>query len=118
GHIISLADADNLEDYIYLVAGCVGEWWTRICFQIYKKYSREPEEDLTVMASAFGKGLQLVNILRDMPADLRAGRCYLPGDELRAASVDVASLAEKPAAAQPVFDHWLEKARGYLDEGR
>jgi len=118
GLIIALADADSLEDYIYLVAGCVGEWWTRICFHQYRKYSRELEEDLTPMASAFGKALQLVNILRDMPADFRAGRCYLPGDELREAGVDVASLAETPVAAQPVFDRWLEKARGYLDEGR
>src|SRR6185503_1553884 len=94
GHIISLADADNLEDYIYLVAGCVGEWWTRICFQIYQKYSREPEEDLTVMASAFGKGLQLVNILRDMPADLRSGRCYLPEEKLVAAGLAPAELLQ------------------------
>jgi len=30
----------------------------------------------------FGKGLQLVNILRDLPRDLRQGRCYLPTERL------------------------------------
>src|SRR5215213_2828306 len=32
GKIIPLPNAAALEDYIYLVAGCVGEWWTRVCF--------------------------------------------------------------------------------------
>ena len=70
------------------------------------------------LAASFGKGLQLVNILRDMPADLHTGRCYLPADELQNAGADPGSLLENPAAAQPVFDAWMAKARGYLDEGR
>lgn len=117
-HIIALPDADSLEDYTYLVAGCVGEWWTRICFHHYRKYSRMPEQDLIPLAGAFGKGLQLVNILRDIRADLRDGRCYLPGDELRNAGIDTSSLRDNAARAQPVFDHWLAQARTYLNQGR
>ncbi len=30
----------------------------------------------------YGKGLQLINILRDAGSDLRAGRCYFPNEEL------------------------------------
>src|SRR5207237_1237587 len=30
--VTALPDADSLEDYTYLVAGCVGEWWTRMSF--------------------------------------------------------------------------------------
>jgi phytoene/squalene synthetase len=59
-----------------------------------------------------------VNILRDMPADLRAGRCYLPADELQAAGADPATILDDPSTAQPVFDAWMEKARGFLDDGR
>ena len=70
------------------------------------------------LASSFGKALQLVNILRDMPADLRAGRCYLPADELQTAGADPATILDDPSAAQPVFERWMAKARGYLDEGR
>ena len=70
------------------------------------------------LASSFGKALQLVNILRDMPADLHAGRCYLPGDELLDAGVDTGLLRENPSAAQPVFDRWLARARIHLDQGR
>lgn len=61
------------------------------------------------LAASFGKALQLVNILRDMPADLRAGRCYLPADELQAAGADPATILDDPSAAQPVFDAWMEK---------
>ncbi len=117
-NITALPDADSLEDYTYLVAGCVGEWWTRMSFHHFPRYSKRTEEDLMPLAASFGKALQLVNILRDMPADLAAGRCYLPADELRAAGADPATLLENPAAAQPVFDAWMEKARGYLAEGR
>ena len=32
----------------------------------------------------FGKALQMTNVLRDVPADLASGRCYLPAAELAA----------------------------------
>ena len=118
GTITALADAYTLEDYTYLVAGCVGEWWTRMCFHHFPRYSNRPEQELMPLASAFGKGLQLVNILRDMPADLRAGRCYLPADELLRAGADPATLLDNPAAAQPVFEEWMAKARTFLNDGR
>ena len=116
--ITALPDADSVEDYTYLVAGCVGEWWTRMSFHHFPRYSARTEQELMPLAASFGKGLQLVNILRDMPADLRAGRCYLPEDELRNAGADPASLLDNPAAAQPVFEAWMAKARGCLDEAR
>lgn len=117
-HVTALPDGDSLEDYIYLVAGCVGEWWTRIAFHHYPKYSTKREEDLMPLASGFGKALQLVNILRDIRADIRDGRCYLPADELRAAGVDPDTLREAPSDAEPVFNEWLAKAHSYLDLGR
>jgi farnesyl-diphosphate farnesyltransferase len=116
--ITALPDAYSLEDYTYLVAGCVGEWWTRMSYHYFPRYSKRAEQELMPLASAFGKALQLVNILRDLPADLRAGRCYLPADELQSAGADPGSLLDNPAAAQPVFEAWLAKARGYLDDGR
>ncbi len=116
--VIALPDATALEDYIYLVAGCVGEWWTRICLHHLRDYSRIPEEELTTFASGFGKALQLVNILRDMPADLAAGRCYLPANELAALNIDPNELQITPSLAQPVFDRWLAHARTLIELGR
>jgi farnesyl-diphosphate farnesyltransferase len=60
----------------------------------------------------FGKGLQLVNILRDMPKDLLIGRCYLPGGDARA-------LLEPNnfATVEHTYRHWLEVAAEHLDAG-
>ena len=112
----ALQDAGELDEYTYLVAGCVGEFWTRICCRHLKPYAAMDDEALCKLGINFGKGLQLVNILRDMPADLRAGRCYLPANQLAAEGVDPKRLQESAEKARPVFDRWLEKAIAHLDD--
>ena len=78
-NIITLPDDASLDDYTWRVAGCVGEFWTKLGFAtLGDGFSKEPLEELLKPAAEYGCGLQLVNILRDLPADLRAGRCYLP----------------------------------------
>lgn len=69
----------QLEEYCYLVAGCVGEFWTEIGSLSLPSFSTASTEDLMLWGRNYGKGLQLINILRDLPNDLAAGRCYLPG---------------------------------------
>ena len=105
GGVIALQTAAELDEYTYLVAGCVGEFWTRICLAHLPRYARESESELLRLGANYGKGLQLVNILRDIPADRRAGRCYLPEEELRAAD----STPAKPA--REVFDRWHRARR-------
>jgi farnesyl-diphosphate farnesyltransferase len=76
---VALADDAALEDYAWRVAGCVGEFWTKLGFlTMGERFSTAPASRLLEQGGTFGKGLQLVNILRDVPADLAAGRCYLP----------------------------------------
>lgn len=94
-----LTTAAELEEYTYLVAGCVGEFWTRVCVHHLPRYSALPPEKLGALAIDFGKALQFVNILRDLPADLRTGRSYLP-------------------AEAPDFSHWHARATALLDSGR
>jgi farnesyl-diphosphate farnesyltransferase len=118
GLITALPDANMLEDYIYLVAGCVGEWWTRMCLNRLPRYSKIDAGELTELGNHFGKGLQLVNVLRDIPADLAAGRCYLPESELKNIGTTAEALASSPTDAQPVFDVWEQRARELLDSGR
>ena len=102
--VIALQTAAELDEYTYLVAGCVGEFWTRTCLAHLPRYAGESESELLRIGVNYGKGLQLVNILRDIPADRRAGRCYLPEEELRAAN----STPAKPA--REVFDRWHSRA--------
>ena len=110
----ALESAADLEEYTYLVAGCVGEFWTQVCLHHLPRYSNLDREELLRLAIDYGKGLQLVNILRDLPADLRAGRCYLPADEL---PIEPAALLAQPERVGPVFDHWVRRASAYLDRG-
>ena len=68
----------ELDDYTFRVAGCVGEFWTRLCRAHLFPRAAVDEAMLLRDGIRFGKGLQLVNILRDIPADLEKGRCYIP----------------------------------------
>jgi farnesyl-diphosphate farnesyltransferase len=107
--IHGLADDSELEEYTYLVAGSVGEFWTKICLLEWSNYARLRAEEMLVLGKDFGKGLQLVNILRDYPVDLQAGRSYLPVSNLHEIALD-------PALAGPERARWHQRASGYLEE--
>lgn len=67
----------ELDRYTYLVAGCVGEFWTRVCAKHLPRYARLPQSEMLETGVQFGKGLQYVNVLRDRVADASLGRMYL-----------------------------------------
>lgn len=117
--IVSLNTDAELDDYTYRVAGCVGEFWTRMCRA--HLFSGEDLDDDFLLANSirFGKGLQLVNILRDLPADLRQGRCYLPEDRLWVAGLAPFELLQ-PANAprlRLLYDRYLDQAEQHLAAG-
>ena len=116
GDIRALVTAQELEDYTYSVAGCVGEFWTRLCCRHLSGYAPGiGVEELSKLGASFGKGLQLVNILRDAPADLANGRCYFPAEEL--GRTEPGALRTAPELARPVCDRWMARARAHLDDG-
>ena len=82
----------DLDRYTYFVAGCVGEFWTKISLDHTASLHHWNAEDMLARAVRFGKGLQLTNILRDLAQDLRIGRCYLPRTELSAVGVEPEQL--------------------------
>ena len=67
----------------------------------------------------FGKGLQLVNILRDLPADLKKGRCYLPVEKLEPAGLipEVLLSPVNEAKFRPLFHDYLDRAESHLAAG-
>jgi farnesyl-diphosphate farnesyltransferase len=54
----------------------------------------------------FRKALQMTNVLRDVPRDVRHGRCYVPAIELAARGLAPADLLDGASmpAFRPVFD--------------
>jgi farnesyl-diphosphate farnesyltransferase len=115
----ALPDAAALDEYTWLVAGCVGEFWTEICALKIPRFSSIPREAMLQHATLYGKGLQLINILRDQPKDMAEGRCYLPADELRAAGLtDLKWPASDWKPWHTVRRRWLSDARERLISGR
>ena len=118
-HIVALQSEGELDDYTYRVAGCVGEFWTKICRA--HVFPRAPLDDARLLADGvrFGKGLQLVNILRDLPGDLRKGRCYLPQSALAEVGLRPEDLLDAGAEKKlrPLYNRYLDLAEAHLAAG-
>lgn len=82
GQLVALQEYAELDRYTYLVAGCVGEFWTKITWAHAPGSLRGEPATLLERGIRFGKALQLTNVLRDCARDLRMGRCYLPSSIL------------------------------------
>jgi len=110
----TLADLDR---YTYLVAGCVGEFWTRLAVAHRPRLAGWNVATTSATGVRFGKALQLTNVLRDVPADLRHGRCYLPARELTALGLAPHDLLDpaRTSAARPLLDRLLRDALEHYD---
>jgi farnesyl-diphosphate farnesyltransferase len=115
--IKALRTAGELDEYTYLVAGCVGEFWTRVCFAHVENFCDRHEPAMLALGVQYGKGLQLINILRDAGSDLREGRCYLPAEELDLLGLAPNQVLADHGRAEPVMQHWREKAGRDLAAG-
>ena len=80
---VRLRDLADLRAYCYTVAGIVGEMLTEL-FLLGRQQLSSIATELRADASAFGEGLQLVNILKDADADAEEGRRFLPAGADRA----------------------------------
>lgn len=108
----ALEEPAQLLDYTFRVAGCVGEFWSDLHALRLRSCRRV---DLAAWRSEgvhLGRALQLTNVLRDLPRDLRHGRCYLPARELAGVGLTPPDLLD-PArwpALRPVYERWLARA--------
>jgi farnesyl-diphosphate farnesyltransferase len=119
GQVLALQSDEDLDDYTWRVAGCVGRFWTRVCRRNLFPRALLDDEALIRDGIRFGKGLQLINILRDLAHDLRQGRCYLPEYRLHQAGLKPADLLAPSAEARlrPVFDPLIALAESHLAAG-
>lgn len=98
----SVSCEEELLDYCYKVAGCVGEFWTEIGFLTTPSFSHIDNQQLRILGKNLGIGLQLVNVLRDTPKDFIRGRSYLPNMK----NLD-----------KDILYPWIQKAELYLQDG-
>src|SRR5207253_2674090 len=108
---------DELDRYTYLVAGCVGPFWTALHAAHRPRLRRWDLREKSQEGVSFGKALQMTNVLRDIPSDLRHGRCYLPAADLGALGLVPKDLLEPGAGARvrPLYRRLLTTALAHYD---
>src|SRR5262245_45982168 len=72
--LAALDTLDDLDHYTYLVAGCVGPFWTSLHVMHRPRLAGWNVTERSAQGIRFGKALQMTNVLRDVPRDLRDGR--------------------------------------------
>ena len=117
GQLGHLEGPYQLDCYTYLVAGCVGEFWTALAMAHEPLLSRWAAEEMSPLGVRFGKALQLTNVLRDVPRDLRMGRCYLPLGDLASVGLSPADLLDpgNSACARAVLFPWIRTALEHFE---
>ena len=117
GDISALMDNEEMDDYTYRVAGCVGVFWTKMSLAHIINLGQEKEEQLFAKGIRFGKALQMINILRDIPEDLRFGRCYIPSEALARHDLTPDELLKKSNIEKfrPLYNEYLDITNDHLD---
>lgn len=108
------ATFDELYHYCYLVASAVG----LCCIRIWGYESSDGRAER--LAESCGIALQLTNIIRDVSDDARAGRVYLPREDLERFGVTPAELAAT-ATSEPLrrlLAHEGQRAYHYYEQAR
>lgn len=117
--LAALPTRAELDRYTYMVAGCVGEFWTEVHIAHRPRLARWDPAKMAPLGVRFGKGLQLTNVLRDIPRDLRNGRCYLPSHDLALLGLEPRDLLDPAAgpALRPLLVELLNVALDHYEAG-
>ena len=117
GSISSLSTDSELDDYTFRVAGCVGVFWTEMSLAHLMNLPPEEEKIFHEKGVRFGKALQMINILRDIPEDLRFGRCYIPSEVLKEHGLKPEDLMDETnlESFRPIYDSYLDLTNEHLE---
>jgi farnesyl-diphosphate farnesyltransferase len=118
GQIVALQELDELDHYTYMVAGCVGEFWTKMTYRHMPGTFNGAPETMLDRSIRFGQALQMTNVLRDCGKDLRIGRCYLPATMLNRFGLSPHDLLLPNASlrARPLMFELVRKTLGYFHQ--
>ena len=118
-NLLSLETQEDLNRYIYYVAGCVGEYWTNLMCAHLSSLNKCDVKQMSSIGINFGKGLQLTNIVKDIAKDLRRGRCYIPASVLKTAGLSPNDILQPESwpSFQPILNKLIQQAVEYLDQG-
>jgi farnesyl-diphosphate farnesyltransferase len=119
GEPAALKTPQDLERYCALIGGAPGVFWARLYREAIKRSTRvahnfPSERD----AEMIGSALQMTNILKDMAADLRIGRCYLPQNDLDNSNLKPPDLLQPQNMPRlwEISSRWIAWAVDRLDQ--
>ena len=115
----ALKSMDDLDRYIYYVAGCVGEFWTDLMCAYRRGLRSWNVRQMSELGVRFGKGLQLTNVVKDIAHDLQRGRCYVPEPLLAEVGLKPHDLLDQQNLSRyrPVLRKIVRIAVEHLDQG-
>jgi farnesyl-diphosphate farnesyltransferase len=110
---------NDLETYIGWIGGEPGRFWTNLLLH-HALFPRAVDRNrLFEGGMSFGKGLQMVNILKDVPEDLKRGRCYIPQERLGAYGLTLNDLltGQKKDIFLTLYQELLDETVKRLENG-
>jgi farnesyl-diphosphate farnesyltransferase len=114
----ALATVGELDRYCYYVAGTVGHLLTEL-FRLHDGPADVARwERLRTLATSFGLGLQLTNIIKDVADDRRRGWSFVPRQLCDVAGIRPEDLQDPrfQEAGRRVMLSLIEKAKGHLSD--
>lgn len=116
GRLVALASLEELDRYCYYVAGTVGHLLTELFRLHHRRVTRAHYLRLKELATSFGLGLQLTNIIKDVADDRQRGWSFVPQQLCQLAGILPEQLGEPRHAAQArvVMEALIAKARLHL----
>ncbi|OGP09272.1 MAG: hypothetical protein A2048_10160 [Deltaproteobacteria bacterium GWA2_45_12] len=112
---VALETEADLETYCFDAAGIVGPFWTQM-LKLTFPLKIISENEVDQWAIAYGKGLQMTNVIKDLACDLNMGRCYIPLEILKQFNLTPTNLKDpqnKPALDR-LIENLIQRALGHL----
>jgi len=115
----ALKSEKELEDYLTAIGGEPGKFWTKLTLLHFSNLGIKNKKKWIDQGAEFGKGLQMVNILRDLSKDLTLGRCYLPETWLKNYDLAPKDLLESENfnLFQPLYEKTIDQTIHRLKHG-
>jgi farnesyl-diphosphate farnesyltransferase len=118
GRLVALSSIAELDRYCYYVAGTVGHLLTELFRLHHPRVTRRHYARLKELATSFGLGLQLTNIIKDVADDRSRGWSFVPRQLCLLAGIGPEQLSDpaRRREAQVVMNALIAKARIHLSD--
>ena len=113
-----LENENELEEYCYFVAGCVGEMLCNLFFVELPGLSDRSMNIMRGNAVSFGLGLQITNIAKDFLVDRKRGWSYIPKSMITSNGLTVEEFSQGHSLDKnlKVIQCLLNKTVGHLQD--